>query len=618
MKGYDKQHFRDHGAAFETSADMEDNSKPLFAFQPKVERLPVPSLEHTKELFLRSVRPHVSSSEFAETTRKAEEFFKPGGLAQELQQRLINRKDSLPNTSWFIEWWNNWAYLGYRDSVVWNVSYYLQFADEFGEAMICPRRRAARFVSHLLVFREQVVNSTLSPDMNKGKAMSNTQYKYMFNTCRMPGKDLDFVRTYNPKLFTHFVVARKNRFYSFDVIDKSTGMAYSTDDIESQLNRIAKMADQRDNYGVGILTAADRDSWYRNRCQLVELGQNATSLEVIESSIGAICLDDTSPVTREEIGRSLLNSDGRNRFWDKSFQLIFFENGKGGYCGEHAMMDGTTSTRMVNYCLDQLFKDSPDIKRPGNNPTSLAEPICIQFALNSSLKNEISKAVRDFDDNMATKELRVCMFHGFGKEEIKKYKVSPDAFAQMAIQLAYRKTFGQCRGTYESTQTRSFLHGRTEVTRSVSNDSETFCDAMTQHTASPNQCYELLTSAAKSHSEYSSRAGKGLGCDRHLLGLKLSMKPGETAEIFDDVGYSRSGTWAISTSGLAGEYMDGWGFGEVVPHGIGVGYSVLNHRLRFTVTSRNKWADRMVANLESSLLEMQYVCEAQQEVRSRL
>ena len=41
--------------------------------------------------------------------------------------------------------------------------------------------------------------------------------------------------------------------------------------------------------------------------------------------------------------------------------------------------------------------------------------------------------------------------------------MSPDAYAQMAIQLAYYRLKGTVRATYESAQTRKFLAGRTEV-----------------------------------------------------------------------------------------------------------------------------------------------------------
>ena len=51
------------------------------------------------------------------------------------------------------------------------------------------------------------------------------------------------------------------------------------------------------------------------------------------------------------------------------------------------------------------------------------------------------------------------------------YKLSPDAFIQMAIQLAWYKTRGEFTATYETVLTRMFKHGRTETLRSFSRES---------------------------------------------------------------------------------------------------------------------------------------------------
>ena len=51
-----------------------------------------------------------------------------------------------------------------------------------------------------------------------------------------------------------------------------------------------------------------------------------------------ICLDDTEPYTRDEVGRALWHGDGRNRFFDKTLQFIVFKNGKAGFNGEHSMV----------------------------------------------------------------------------------------------------------------------------------------------------------------------------------------------------------------------------------------------------------------------------------------
>lgn len=62
--------------------------------------------------------------------------------------------------------------------------------------------------------------------------------------------------------------------------------------------------------------------------------ENANLLEKVESSDFVICLDDQTPVTRDEGSRACWHGDGRNRFFDKPLQFIVFENGKAGFMGE--------------------------------------------------------------------------------------------------------------------------------------------------------------------------------------------------------------------------------------------------------------------------------------------
>ena len=80
--------------------------------------------------------------------------------------------------------------------------------------------------------------------------------------------------------------------------------------------------------------------------------------------------------------------------------------------------------------------------------------------------------------------------------------------------------------------------------------------------------YAKLKAAAAHQSWYSRRCADAMGCDRHLLGLKLLLEPGEEVPaLFADPLYDRSKHWNLSTSTLASEYFATWGFGEVVADG---------------------------------------------------
>jgi len=65
----------------------------------------------------------------------------------------------------------------------------------------------------------------------------------------------------------------------------------------------------------------------------------------------------------------------------------------------------------------------------------------------------------------------------------------------------------------------------------------------------------------------------GRGIDRHLLGLRLLLRPmhGESADILEDELFERGSRWKLSTSGLsAGLLFKGTGFGAAYEDGYGI------------------------------------------------
>ena len=72
----------------------------------------------------------------------------------------------------------------------------------------------------------------------------------------------------------------------------------------------------------------------------------------------------------------------------------------------------------------------------------------------------------------------------------------------------------------------------------------------------------LLRRAIQTHTSLVREAATGRGIDRHLLGLRLMMRPetGERAALFDDPLFDRSQEWKLSTSALsAGDLFRGTG-----------------------------------------------------------
>jgi carnitine O-acetyltransferase len=60
----------------------------------------------------------------------------------------------------------------------------------------------------------------------------------------------------------------------------------------------------------------------------------------------------------------------------------------------------------------------------------------------------------------------------------------------------------------------------------------------------------LLQAATKAHNAYTVNVSNGKGCDRHLLGLRLLLREGETHPLFTEPIFAKSQEWLLSTSGL--------------------------------------------------------------------
>jgi carnitine O-palmitoyltransferase 1 len=137
--------------------------------------------------------------------------------------------------------------------------------------------------------------------------------------------------------------------------------------------------------------------------------------------------------------------------------------------------------------------------------------------------------------------------HGaFGKGFIKTCKLSPDAFIQMALQLAYYRDFGKFSLTYEASMTRLFREGRTETVRSCTIESSNWVLAMEDPTKTTEERMKLLQKACTKHQQMYLEAMTGQGIDRHLFCLYIVSKYLEIESPFLNEVISEP--WRLSTS----------------------------------------------------------------------
>lgn len=608
---------------------------PLYEHQSSLPRLPIPTLEETMQRFLPTALPLAKSEEEKSSLKEACQIFPQ--QAANLQQRLLHRRDvEMSDSSWLQLWWNTWGYLQVRDSVVINVSYYFHFADD--PTATTGVARGASILFAAAEFRKRVCSGEFPAEtVGKNKTpLCSVAFKYMFHACRIPKRVQDSYRIYDPSRYSHAVVARKGRFFAIPLCDPTTGNPVALADLQSSLERIIQIADSSPPaLQLGILTSNNRDDWADARQALLQAGGVAMeeALESLESGAMLLCLDDEEPVSRRQCGEQFLHggiNSGYNRWFDKSIQVICTSNGKAGLLGEHSMMDGMPMVALADHITGTSYSDA-STRSTASTTGAHVEDIFekVQSPLRASNVPALIEESKDvFKDWTGKHELFVQCFQGYGTNFIKKAGFSPDAYVQMAMQLATYRLWGEQGGTYEATQVRPFLHGRTETTRSVSPQSEAFVKRMglsphfvEKDRTAREEKVSLLRSAVDAHVKYIGNAAKGMGVDRHLTGLSLLVAEGETAPaLYSHPLFARSKTWRVSTSNLTHPKFENWGYGEVTPTGVGLSYSVHANRCTFSVTSLKEtgYSERLCHHLEEALLEMQALVESEEPVMSRL
>ena len=386
----------------------------------------------------------------------------------------------------------------------------------------------------------------------------------MFDCCRVPGEGLDWSVSYAKSgdlgNSGHIIVLRKNRVWKVEVTQN--GRLLTTQEIERQaFSPCDEMLCLTDNTrqiqhiydntleeypGVGVLTASNRDVWskvcaiqlcsiyvriqkrffFQDYLTLRSNTHNSQILDEIHSSAFIICLDSSLPKDSIHHSRALWHGDVvagipvglRNRWVDKPLQFIVFDNAYAGIMGEHSVMDGTPTARMCDDVLDMLYDPAFD------HGTSSGESIPAPEPLDWEISPEITQAIGDAD--RAAIELvegQELGFHltSYGKAAIKTFAVSPDSWAQMIIQLAYKRLLGNNKrngATYEAASTRKFYKGRTETIRVVTSEADAWVNSMDDDQVNVETRKKLFDLATSQHISLAVKGGQAQGVDRHLFG----------------------------------------------------------------------------------------------------
>ena len=244
-------------------------------------------------------------------------------------------------------------------------------------------------------------------------------------------------------------------------------------------------------------------------------------------------------------------------------------------------------------------------------------PKHLNFVLPAEIDPYIGKAKDHMKALQEDLQMKVLSFNSFGKGKIKTFKLSPDSFVQMAIQLAFYRLHGIPVATYESGGTRVYKEGRTETIRSCSQESFDFTTKMMNSNVSDDEKYKALITAIKGHNFYAKMATSGYGVDRHLTGLKKAAVDSNlpVPDFFQDPGYLKTIKMRLSTSQISGRNGGFTCYGPLQPDGYGTCYSIENDFIKIACSALKSCSETSVENmtqaLENSLNDIHDLCEKQ-------
>lgn len=599
------------------------------SFQGALPHLPLPALKDTLRRHLQTMRPVMSDADYEELIVLTEKFQK--GLGLRLQRYLWLK--SLLSTNYVSDWWEKYVYLKQREPIMINSNYY--GFDTLNQAPTTRQAsRAANVTWAALLFRRMIERQEISPfavNYRSKIPFCTFQYTRLFNSCRTPGIDCDNFRIWDDA--KHIAVYCKGCW--FKLVIHTGKRLLEPCELELAFQEILDSALQPADgeQELAALTAGKREHWAQARRDHFSSGINRASLRAIERSAFVVVLDDEpvfyDPEDSTKLDRwaeNLLHGQGHDRWYDKSFNLIISPNGRIGINTEHSWGDAAVTAHFMEYVVlkDLCVQGYTETGKCKGEPRTIVHPERLSWQLDKEVRGKIDVSLQVAKTLIEDVEMALLVWTEYGKGFIKKLRISPDAFLQMALQFTYYRNQGYFSLTYEASMTRLFREGRTETVRSCTKESSDFVQAMLDEKQTREERLKLLRAAAEQHQCLYRDAMCGKGVDRHLFALYIVMRYLEESSPFFDKIFPPQ--YLLSTSqtplnqceaecpGLSmdqklGLVSAGGGFGPVTDTGYGVSYIIAGEdQISFHISSKksapNTSSKKFREDLQTTLREM--------------
>ncbi|CAD5217106.1 unnamed protein product [Bursaphelenchus xylophilus] len=534
---------------------------------------------------------------FEEIKSQAEEFLRIHGPTLQNYAHLV----SWTSNNYVTDLWEKYVYLSSREPLLINFS--VGFADGWKVKKRSLARRAANHVNLLTAAAIAFYKEDVDPP-GEGFCFTDRHNK-VFTHSRIPQKDIDSYIDHG--LTSHIVVQFNGCFYRVEVFDPQTRKLYQPAQLQAILDEIMNRDDVPSDVekNLAALTADRRDKWAENReVFFLKNKVNLKFLNDIETALFFLILDpeDFGDVANDKDVTShyikvMTHGKGNDRWTDKPLNYHVTGCGRIGGTFEHGVCDGVEYRTFCEYVLyhesKYVIDNTDQLSESQRKTLKYAEKMEIEEI--PGMKKETLRCYEEQVKRNADFDLASIMFQEFGKGEIKKCECSPDAFLQMAYQLAYYRLHSHFPLTYEASGSLFYNNGRTETIRTVSEESCEFINDVINGSPIHLRRKSLLK-ACREHVLRSKNALVGKGIDRHLFVLYAMSKYKNVKSEFLDTYIGQK--WTLSTSQVPNLaqicdedahhdmcFMAG-SFGAVDKDGYGITYRFMgNHSIALHVSS---------------------------------
>lgn len=330
-------------------------------------------------------------------------------------------------------------------------------------------------------------------------------------------------------------------------------------------------------------------TFHKARTELMDSSPDAKqAISDIESSCFVLCLDSAQPKTlEEEAAQVWYGNYGLNRWYDKPVQFVVNGNGHSGYVGEHSAVDGGSSLRLNDYVQNFIREEVSKPTRTLMDDYVQITPL--QFPTTNELSILITKASSQMRDTIGDEEIVASTFDQFGDDALSSRKTNSNTFAQLVLNLATYRMYGELKPNYEPVTLTSFTDGRWTSCSMVTDEVLNFCKLADDPKVGQGARKAAFETALKSHGKNVTRTAAGMeNTEAHLLALKAMLRDGEEVpELFADEAHLKSQRWFLSASFLPSTHAHYYGFWQVVEDGVAIGTMIRGDRLEFLVAGAN-------------------------------